>query len=122
MGINLLRPYEEANFLPFQGDDLTLRNPERGYEFLRDFMGYMGPLAYKKYNELVDNDAILLSSLYNTGGVCWDFPVLNKQIIVIDENSGIYNLMAAAASPRAAGFCYWPAAWRKRSSFSALLP
>ena len=93
---HMLNEFEKANFIPFLFYKLKIIDKKRSYELLRDFMGYMGPLAIKKYNELIRNKSILTRTLDNSGGICWNFPTINKQVVESDEDNGIYNLMAIA--------------------------
>ena len=93
---HLLSEYEEAKFIPFLFDRMEMVDKKRSYELLKDFMGYMGPLAYKKYNELIKDESILTRPSDDYGGICWDFPSINKQVVESNEDNGIYNLMALA--------------------------
>ena len=44
---HLLSEYEEAKFIPFIFDRMKTFDKKRSYEYFREFIGYMGPLAIK---------------------------------------------------------------------------
>lgn len=116
---HVISEYEEAKFEIFIADDPLEQNEKQLREAFRDFMGSLGTATYKKYNELIESDAIVFAPIANYGGVCWDFPVLNRQVVMCEDRFGLYSYLAIAHEiGHAVHFNAWNGVGRNRFEVS----
>lgn len=73
--------FDRHEFIPHLNSFFPYINEDIYAEVLKDFVGTLGDKVFKVYNKIILNDDIVVQDLRTYGGVCWDFPTLDRQVV-----------------------------------------
>lgn len=93
---NYVSIFARNDFMPHLFGDFPNIDEDTYSQVFCDFVGSLGDKVYKVYNSLITNEDVVMQDLNIYGGVCWDFPTLDRQVISynVEEDQYAYNVMA----------------------------